>query len=288
MRQEHRQILTVIADLAGAGAGKEIDEFSLAQRCGIVPPTLPRHTYINSPARARLLRTLTGLEQGKLIYVTKRGYWGMYLTNEGRERLTESGEPAGAVAGNAPPPEREQAPEGAVAEEQPIPPGDPRPPAWQGPRPAPPSLAISARSEYFYSSLALIIVTIGTVLLFGLNYLPQSPLARQQTASPPPQEALTLPFENVPTVAPVSTPTPAPTATPAPPRAGDESTCAARPGASRPGDDTRLEEIGGDDGRGPELAARERGLRARATPRPRRRGQRGAPVGDTGALIVHR
>ena len=254
MRREHRQILTVIADLAGADAGKEIDEFSLAQRCGIVPPTLPRHTYINSPARARLLRTLTGLEQGKLIYVTKRGFWGMYLTNEGRERLTERAEQADADARSAPPPPREQVPEGAVTEEQAPPPGDSQPPAWQGPRPAPPSLAISARSEYFYSSLALIVVTIGTVLLFGLNYLPQSPLARQQTASPP-QEALALPFENVPTVAPASTPTPAPTATPTPPRAfvvantgGDGVYLRRSPRlgdrlAAWP-DDTRLEEIG--------------------------------------------
>lgn len=207
MRQ-HKEILSVIAALETSGAGAEVDEFSVAQRCGIVPAALPRHNYINCPARGQLLRTLTSLEQGRLIYITKRGFWGLHLTKEGRERLAAQRENAAA------------APAAAEVAELPAAAASPSPaddPAWELPRQALPPLPMSQRGEYFYSSLALTVVAIGTVLLFTLNQLPQSPLTRERSASPVVRETATLPFTSVPVAPAATAPAAEPTPVPAPP-----------------------------------------------------------------------
>ena len=207
MLHEHERILSVIADLEDSPEVDDVNEFLVAQHCGLIPANLPRHAFVNSPLRARLLHTLTSLEQGKLIYVTKNGYWRLHLTRAGRARLAER-----EAAPPPSPPSPEPAPSRPlqVLERPATPPAGPT--DWQAPRPALP--ALGQRNEHFYGSLALTMATIGAVLFFALSHLPQSPLARGSDATP--VVAAATPVLNLPAMPP---PTPEPTATPSPPPA---------------------------------------------------------------------
>ncbi len=205
MTREHERILSLIADLANSGTVEEVDEFQVALRCDLVPPGLPRHAYVNSPARARLLRMLTRLEAEHLIYVTKNGYWRLRLTRAGRERL------ATLRAAPLAPPELDP----------PVTPG-PGPTVWQAPRPALPALA--PRNEHFFGGLALTMATIGAVLFFALSRLPPGPPAGRDAAVPAVVTAtapLALPTMPPPTPEPAGIAAPrtgTPPPTPATPR----------------------------------------------------------------------
>lgn len=173
------RILSVIADLERANAGGEVDEFSVARASGTVPATMPRHNYVNSPRRARLLQVLTDLEQAHLIYVTKSGYWGLHLTRKGRERLaTADPDPAAA-----PPMTPQRAP---------MPPPDPV--RWDAPRPATARLPSDRGRWLSISGLALAITTLGAALIFvfsNIPNIPRSALARRDAATPLPAVAAT-------------------------------------------------------------------------------------------------
>src|SRR5215210_6889158 len=83
----YRRVLGILADLEHAGAGTELDEFSLAVALDLVPATMPPFAYTMSPARGELLRVLTALEASKCIYATKNGFWRLRLTAAGRRAL---------------------------------------------------------------------------------------------------------------------------------------------------------------------------------------------------------
>lgn len=194
MNQQHARILRIIADLEEGDQGKEIDEFGVAERCGIASPTTPRHSYVNSPDRARLLHTLTSLEQGGLIYVTKNGHWRLHLTQAGRAKLTTQGPPVAAP----------------VVFPRPLA-LSPGPMTWEAPRPSSIAPALLPQGEHFFSSLALTIAAVGAVLIFALSQLPQSPLARRGAAgSAAPAPTITLALNNLPAVPPTATPLPPP------------------------------------------------------------------------------
>ncbi len=196
MNVQHERILGIIADLAG-DERREVDEFSVAAASGAIPERLPRHAWVNHPCRGDLLRVLTCLDQGKLIYVTKRGYWGLYLTKRGYQCLAEraAGAAEGAVDRVIEPIIVPAAPDDAQEQG-----------AWQAPRPA--SVPLAPRHDHFYSTLALAIAGLGALLIFAFGQSTYSPLARESAAasgggySAAPTALIVLP--SVPTVAPTA------------------------------------------------------------------------------------
>jgi hypothetical protein len=198
MNAQHERILSIIADLAGE-SGNEVDEFSVAAACGAIPDRLPRHSWVNHPCRGELLQVLTSLDQGKFIYVTKRGYWGLHLTQRGYQfldALAEQSEDHLVVT------EPVIAPIPHVEEEL----------AWQAPRSG--SIPSAPRHDHFYSTLALAIAGLGALLIFAFGQSTYSPLARESAAAsgnatpsvpiilpPPPTLTATV------TIAPAVTPT---------------------------------------------------------------------------------
>lgn len=199
MNAQHERILGIIADLSVDG--KEVDEFSVAQACGAIPENLPRHAWVNHHSRGELLRAFTCLDQGKLIYVTRRGYWGMHLTQRGRQLLAEQPQPVAPIVSIVP-----------LARDTPTPPpGEPQ--EWVGPRLAAPEFA--PRQDHFYSTLALAVAALGALLIFAFGQSSYSPLARNSAAAATggatPSVAIVLPptptAKPVPTVQPTALPT---------------------------------------------------------------------------------
>lgn len=191
----HEQILQIIDGLTEVG--REVDEFSVAVACGAISPKLPRHAWVHHPLRGDLIQIIINLESEKLIYTTKRGYWGMYITKLGRRTLA-------ALAAT---PQSEMtldtlevlpAPSEPVAEE-----------AWEIPRPA--ALPFTRRHDHFYSTLALAIAGLGALLIFAFGQSAYSPLARDSAAAP----ISTAATPSIPTALPIATLiTPTPTVAP--------------------------------------------------------------------------
>lgn len=172
MNLQHERILRIIADLAGDNQS-EVDEFSVAEACGAIPTNLPRHAWVNHPCRGELLRVLTGLDQGRLIYLNKRGYWGIYLTQRGQQLIAER---------NTIPAIPEQQADHVITPTaelmpQPIAPE----PVWEGPRPA--MLPISPRHDHFYSTLTLAIAALGAILIFAFGQNVFSPVSHEAGAA---------------------------------------------------------------------------------------------------------
>jgi len=182
----HEQILQIIDDLSEVG--REVDEFSVAVACGAISPKLPRHAWVHHPLRGDLIQIITNLESEKLIYTTKRGYWGMYITKLGQRTLA-------ALAAT---------PQSAMAldtlEVLPTPPEPVAEEAWETPRPA--ALPFTRRHDHFYSTLALAIAGLGALLIFAFGQSAYSPLARDSAAAPIGTTAAT---PAVPTVLPITT-----------------------------------------------------------------------------------
>jgi hypothetical protein len=199
MNVQHERILSIIADLAGESR-REVDEFSVAAACGAIPDRLPRHSWVNHPCRGELLQVLTSLDQSKLIYVTKRGYWGLHLTQRGYQALTELAEqPEDHLIVTEP----AIAPIAQVEDEL----------AWQAPRSS--SIPSAPRHDHFYSTLALAIAGLGALLIFAFGQSTYSPLARDSAAASgnatptapivlPPPPTITATATLATTVAPVA------------------------------------------------------------------------------------
>lgn len=192
----HEQILQIIDDLTEVG--REVDEYSVAVACGAISPKLPRHAWVHHPLRGDLFQIITNLESEKLIYTTKRGYWGMYITKLGQRTLA-------ALAAN---------PQSAMAldtlEVLPAPPEPVAEEAWETPRRA--ALPFTQRHDHFYSTLALAIAGLGALLIFAFGQSAYSPLARDSAAAPIGTTAATT---SIPTVLPIATAvTPTPTLAP--------------------------------------------------------------------------
>lgn len=198
MNAQHERILGIIADLAIDG--REVDEYSVAQACGAIPAALPRHSWVNHSSREDLLHAFTILDQHKLIYVTRRGYWGLHLTKRGRQHLERPVEPP------APPPIP------FLADDTPTPPTA-SPQQWEGPRPT--LSAFAPRQDHFYSTLALAVVALGALLLFAFGQSTFNPVAGPSAAAPEGANAtppsITLPTPPPPTPAPATQPTATPT-----------------------------------------------------------------------------
>jgi hypothetical protein len=197
MNAEQLRILGVIAGLERSGSGAEVDEFSVARACEIFPAALPRHAYVNNPARGQLLRTLTALETEQAIYITKRGLWAMHLTAHGRALLAA---PRAEVL------KPRLTPKAAAALEL---------PAWEAPRPE--TVALFPRHDRFYSTVALVVAALGAVIIFAFGQAGLSPFARQSAAAPVPSVVasptqLTLPV--LPTATAVAAAQPGATVTP--------------------------------------------------------------------------
>lgn len=193
MEMQHERILQIIGDLAEVG--REVDEFSVALACGAISPKLPRHAWAHHPCRGDLLHIITSLDQEKLIYVTKRGYWGMYLTKRGQQAIT-------ALAA-APESELLLSPSNTVT----LPATEEAQSAWVAPRPT--SLPFAPRQDHFYSTLALAVAGLGALLIFAFGQSAYSPLAGDSAAAPisssGPPPTIVLP------IAPTATPTPSTT-----------------------------------------------------------------------------
>lgn len=239
MNAQHIRILRIIADLEAEGAGCEVDEFRVAQECGAVPETLPRHNWVNHPCRGDLIRTLTYLDQTKLIYATRCGYWGLHLTQRGRAVCQSTREAT-------------EAPDNLITWPVPAQPRVPEVPVWEAPRPS--AVAYTPRHDYFYNTVALAVIALGALMIFAFGQSSLSPFARhiaEAAAAPTATMVRSLP------ALPTATPTPpsVATSTPSPlrafvvantggdgvylrrtPQAGDK--LAAWP------DNTRLDEIG--------------------------------------------
>ena len=167
MNVQHERILSIIADLAGE-TRREVDEFSVAAACGAIPDRLPRHSWVNHPCRGELLQALTSLDQGKFIYVTKRGYWGLHLTQRGYQFPEElARQPQDHLIDTEP----VTAPLAQIEEEV----------AWQAPRAG--SIPAAPRHDHFYSTLALAIAGLGALLIFAFGQSTYSPLARDSAAA---------------------------------------------------------------------------------------------------------
>ena len=163
----HEQILQIIDDLTEIG--REVDEFSVAVACGAISPKLPRHAWVHHPLRGELIQIITNLESEQLIYTTRRGYWGMYITKLGRRTLAAlAATPQSAMTldtlDTLP-----ASPEPIVEE------------AWETPRPA--ALPFNRRHDHFYSTLALAIAGLGALLIFAFGQSAYSPLARDSAAA---------------------------------------------------------------------------------------------------------
>lgn len=188
MNARHLRILGIIADLEDLHDGKEVGEYSVAQACGAIPEALPRHAWVKHPGRGELLQLFTALEQARLIYATRRGYWGFHVTQRGREVLAAAPLPAES---------RESPPR-----------AEPRPvalPQWEGPRPSP----FTPRNDHFYSTMALAVAALGALLILAFGQSTFSPLARDSAAaadtSPTPTTA--LPATSTPLAVPSALPT---------------------------------------------------------------------------------
>lgn len=199
MNVQHERILSIIADLAGE-SGREVDEFSVAAACGAIPDRLPRHAWVNHPCRGELLQVLISLDQGKFIYVTKRGYWGLHLTQRGYQFLDDLAE---QPHDHMVTPEPVIAPVPQVTEEL----------AWQAPRSG--SIPSAPRHDHFYSTLALAIAGLGALLIFAFGQSTYSPLARESAAASgnatptapivlPPPPTITATATIVPAVTPIA------------------------------------------------------------------------------------
>ncbi len=196
----HEQILQIINDLTEVG--REVDEFSVAVACGTISPKLPRHAWVHHPLRGDLIQIVTNLESEKLIYTTRRGYWGMYITRLGQRTLAAlAATPQSEMTLDTLevlPPQPEP-----VAEE-----------AWETPRPA--ALPFTRRHDHFYSTLALAIAGLGALLIFAFGQSAYSPLARDSAAAP----IGTAATPSIPIILPIATVvTPTPTAVPTVPAA---------------------------------------------------------------------
>jgi len=191
----HEQILQIIDDLTEVG--REVDEFSVAVACGAIPAKLPRHAWVHHPLRGDLIQIITNLESEKLIYTTRRGFWGMYITRLGQRTLA-------ALAAT---PQAEM-----TLDTLEVLPAQPEPiaeEAWATPHPA--ALAPARRHDHFYSTLALAIAGLGALLIFAFGQSAYSPLARDSAAAP----IGTAATPSIPIVLPIATPvTPVPTAAP--------------------------------------------------------------------------
>lgn len=193
MNTRHLRILGIIDDLEQQRDGQEIDEYSIALACGAIPDALPRHAWVKHPSRGELLQLFTALDQAKLIYVTRRGYWGFHLTQRGRDLL-----------GATPPPIMEPF---ATATQETLVEATPTPlPQWQGPRPS--NVQFAPRSDHFYTTMALAVAALGALLILAFGQSTFSPLARDSAAAPNASPvAATLPATAtplpIPTVLPV-------------------------------------------------------------------------------------
>ena len=207
------RVLEILADLERAGAGTELDEFSLAVALELAPAATPPYAYTISPVRGQLLRVLAALDAHKWIYATKNGFWRLRLTAAGRRALAEAH--AAPTEGAA----TESEDRALELAEQPMPvPALDATPAWEWPRTA------QARVEPYRDRLtgvALAIALCGAMLVFVFTTLVQGPLAQQAAAqrdapvvAAPPPAALPVAVDAEPTAPPAG----APTATaPAPP-----------------------------------------------------------------------
>ncbi len=207
MAANYRQVLGILADLEQAGAGTELDEFSLAVALDLVPATMPPFTYTMSPARGELLRLLTALEASKCIYATKNGFWRLRLTAAGRRALATSVEPAVAAGETAP---ADRTPPFVHVERTPSP-AVPAP-SWQAPRTA--QVRVEPRKDWF-TGIALGVTLCAAVLIFIVSSVVQGPLA-QRAAAQPDAPVVVSPPASLP-VASIATPaaTPSPKASPA-------------------------------------------------------------------------
>ncbi len=191
----HEQILQIIDDLTEIG--REVDEFSVAVACGAIPAKLPRHAWVHHPLRGDLIQIITNLESEKLIYTTKRGYWGMYITKLGQRTLA-------ALAAT---PQSEM-----TLDTLEVLPAQPEPvaeEAWETPRSA--ALTLTRRHDHFYSTLALAIAGLGALLIFAFGQSAYSPLARDSAAAP----INTAATSSIPSVLPIAAViTPVPTVAP--------------------------------------------------------------------------
>lgn len=193
MNARQLRILGIIADLEERYDGHEVDEYSVAQACGAIPDALPRHAWVKHPSRGELLQLFTALDQAHLIYVTRRGYWGFHLTQQGRVAL-ESPHPV----------------DDSLAPEQPHAGVEylPALPQWEGPRPA----AFTPRNDHFYSTMALAVAALGALLIIAFGQSTFSPLARDSAAAANASPALTISLPATSTPLPVSSVLPTPTA----------------------------------------------------------------------------
>ena len=169
MNTRQLRILGIIDDLEQQQDGQEIDEYSIALACGAIPDELPRHAWVKHPSRGELLQLFTGLDQARLIYVTRRGYWGCHLTQRGRELLDATPpQIMGPLLAEAPtlPPAMATAPL----------------PQWEGPRPS--GVQFAPRSDHFYTTMALAVAALGALLILAFGQSTFSPLARDSAAAP--------------------------------------------------------------------------------------------------------
>ena len=208
MAANYRQVLGILADLEHAGAGTELDEFSLAVALDLVPGTMPPFTYTMSPARGELLRVLTALEASKCIYATKNGFWRLRLTAAGRRLLAAPEEPETAMdqadSPDRTPPfvhtERTAAPVVTAAN-------------WEAPRTA--QVRVEPRKDWF-TGIALVVTLGAAVLIFVVSSFVQGPLAQRAAAQPDAPLVAASPPSSLP-VASIMTPaaTPSPSGSPA-------------------------------------------------------------------------
>ncbi len=153
MNTRHLRILGIIDDLEQQHDGQEIDEYSVALACGAIPDALPRHAWVKHPSRGELLQIFTALDQAALIYVSRRGYWGLHLTRRGRDLL-------GATPPQIMEPLLEATPTLALAASAPL-------PQWEGPRPT--AAGFAPRSDHFYTTMALAVAALGALLILAFG-----------------------------------------------------------------------------------------------------------------------
>ena len=208
MAVNYRRVLGILADLEQAGAGTELDEFSLAVALDLVPATIPPFTYTMSPARGELLRVLTALEASKCLYATKNGFWRLRLTAAGRRALAAPVEPPVAADATGP---ADRTPPFVHVERTPSP-AVPAP-SWEAPRTA--QVRVEPRKDWF-TGIALGVTLCAAVLIFVFSSFVQGPLAQQAAAQPDAPVVVAPPPASLP-VASIAPPaaTPSPKASPA-------------------------------------------------------------------------
>ena len=208
MAVNYRRVLGILADLEHAGAGTELDEFSLAVALDLVPATMPPFTYTMNPARGDLLRVLTALEASKYVYATKNGFWRLRLTAAGRRALAAPVDPPAAAGETAP---ADRTPPFVHTERTPSP-AVPAP-GWEAPRTA--QVRMEPRKDWF-TGTALAVTLCAAVLIFVFSSFLQGPLAQRVAAKPDAPVIAAPPPSSLP-VASIATPvaTPSPVASPA-------------------------------------------------------------------------